>query len=418
LVFRTAQPTAPALNLIISFLKEPVSRSGLHQKFTDKAAKFFKKLLETIIVKQVSRNKIIEPEILKHFERVMLQDSTSWDVSENLSAIFPGSGGSASSANCKLQCVYDYKSGSIVLVEDREGIEPDQKYSQNIGTIVEKDDLIIFDLGYWSFETFYTIQSKGGYFLSRLNTAANFWYSKGKEIIQLNLEEFLKKQKGNSVEIIGFIKDKQDRRVKVRLTAYRVPANIADQRRWELRKKANKKGHRVSRKSLQLCDWSLFITNASEEQIPGKMIRTIYRVRWNIELLFKSWKSILRIHKSNVKKNENRLKCELYGKLILAVITHIIHSELHSYLWITEQKELSFDKLWKFIVSHSEGLHNAIKRSLRSFSNKVNSYIDVIIKECEKYHQKSRKTTLQMINEYIGDPEPIMIDLSTYSYLA
>jgi hypothetical protein len=60
----------------------------------------------------------------------------------------------------------------------------------------------------------------------------------------------------------------------------------------------------------------------------------------------------------------------------------------------------------------------SLKVELRSFSNKVNSYIDVIIKECEKYHQKSRKTTLQMINEYIGDPEPIMIDLSTYSYLA
>ena len=141
------------------------------------------------------------------------------------------------------------------------------------------------------------------------------------------------------------------------------------------------------------------------------MIRTIYRVRWSVELIFKSWKSILRMHKCNVKKNADRLKCELYAKLIFAVIVHTIHSNLQSYLWSKERREISFDKLWKFMVSHSEGLHNAIKRSLKSFSMKVNSFVGKIIKECEKYHQKSRKTTLQMIDEYISDPEPIKIDL-------
>ena len=62
------------------------------------------------------------------------------------------------------------------------------------------------------------------------------------------------------------------------------------------------------------------------------------------------------------------------------------------------------------MVSHSESLHKAVQKSLKNFSIKVNSLIGKIIKECEKYHQKSRKTTLQMIDEYIGDPEPIKID--------
>ncbi len=78
----------------------------------------------------------------------------------------PGSGGNASSANCKLQFVYDYQSGSIVLVEDREGTEPDQKYGKNIVPMIQKGDLFIPDLGYWSFETFSGIDSKGGYFVS------------------------------------------------------------------------------------------------------------------------------------------------------------------------------------------------------------------------------------------------------------
>jgi hypothetical protein len=63
------------------------------------------------------------------------------------------------------------------------------------------------------------------------------------------------------------------------------------------------------------------------------------------------------------------------------------------------------------MISHSETLHEAVKKSLKSFSIKVNSLVEKIIKECEKYHQKTRKTTLQMLHEYIGDPVPIKIDL-------
>ena len=411
LVFRMSHSFPPALSTIISFLKIPVSRSGLHQKFTEKATCFFRRCLDTIMVKQLMKLEIVEPFLLEQFNRVLVVDSSSWDVPPSLSNIFPGSGGSASIANCKLQCIYDYKSGSVISVEDRKGIEPDQSYSQKLGAITQEGDLFLFDLGYWSFMTFYTIGLLKGYFISRFNTIVNFWYSSSGEEIKLDLGKFLKKQSFPSTEIEGYIKSQEGVRVNVRLIAFQVPQAVADKRRRKLREQAKKKGRTASDKSLQLCDWSLFITNASEKQIPDKMIRTIYRVRWSVELIFRSWKSILRMHKCNVKKNADRLKCELYAKLIFAVIVHTIHSNLQNYLWSKERREISFDKLWKFMVSHSEGLHNAIKRSLKSFSMKVNSFVGKIIKECEKYHQKSRKTTLQMIDEYIGDPEPIKIDL-------
>lgn len=153
------------------------------------------------------------------------------------------------------------------------------------------------------------------------------------------------------------------------------------------------------------------MTNASEEIVPGEMIRSIYRIRWCVELIFKSWKSILRMHQSNVRKNHYRLKCELYAKLILAVITHTIHHHLQHSLWNKERREISFDKLWKFIVSRSESLHEAIKESMETFSHKVNSLLGKMIKDCEKLHQPSRKTTLQMIDEMLGDSLPTKINL-------
>ena len=74
-------------------------------------------------------------------------------------------------------------------------------------------------------------------------------------------------------------------------------------------------------------------------------------------------------------------------------------------------REISFDKLWKFIVSRSESLHEAILKSLKTFSHKVNSLLRKMIEECEKLHQPSRKTTLQMIDEMIGDSLPTKINL-------
>ena len=49
LIFRLAVSYPPALRLMVSFLEKSVSRSGLHQRFTEKAAEFVKCCLQTII---------------------------------------------------------------------------------------------------------------------------------------------------------------------------------------------------------------------------------------------------------------------------------------------------------------------------------------------------------------------------------
>jgi len=411
LVFRMSQVLPPALSLIISFMKTKVSRSGLHQRFTEKASLFFRRCLQLIMIKRLMEAAPLNSDLLQPFNRVLIIDSSSWDVSSQLKDIFPGSGGSASSANCKLQSVYDYKSGSIVLLEDRQGIEPDQKYSKKIVSLVQEGDLVIPDLGYWSFETKYGIDRKGGFFLSRFNSIMNIWDMRNDEFIKLDLPSILECQVARSIEMEVYLRGENGKKLKIRLIGFRVPEEVANMRRKRLKEQARKKGYTTSKKSLKLSDWSLFVTNASEKLVPGEMIRSIYRVRWCVELLFKSWKSILRVHQSNVRKNHNRFKCELYAKLILAVIIHTMHHHLHHYMWNKKRREISFDKLWKFIVSRSESLHEAIMKSMEIFSHKVNTLLEKMIEECEKLHQPSRKTTLQMIDEMIGDCLPTKINL-------
>lgn len=339
LVFRLSTPIPSALELISSLLNTNVSRSGIHQRFTDKSTLFFRCCLQLIMSRQLMKFQPIEIKLLQPFNRVLIFDSSSWDISPQLKDIFPGSGGSASDANCKIQVCYDYKSGSILLLDDMKGTIPDQKYSKNIGLIVEKGDLAISDLGYWSFETFYKIENKGGFFVNRFNNQVNIWQMLNGEYVKLKLEDILAKQTGNSVEIEVIIRgNKKEEYLKMRLIAFRAPEETANMRRKRLYDQAKKNGSTPSKKNLELCDWSIFGTNATKELLPGEMIRSIYRIRWCIELIFKSWKSILRIHQSNVHKNHHRLKCELYAKFILIVIVHTVHQYLQCDAWKKKER--------------------------------------------------------------------------------
>ncbi|APM38848.1 transposase [Clostridium kluyveri] len=62
-----------------------------------------------------------------------------------------------------------------------------------------------------------------------------------------------------------------------------------------------------------------------------KQIHEIYSLRWQVELIFKIWKSIF--HISNVKPVKiERFKCQLYGKLILLVLSSIVMFKMRAEL--------------------------------------------------------------------------------------
>ena len=68
--------------------------------------------------------------------------------------------------------------------------------------------------------------------------------------------------------------------------------------------------------------------NVPTQWLPVEMVRHFYALRWQVALLFKQLKTVLCIHKSNTGK-ENKLRCEIYGKLITAVLIHRVHEEIN-----------------------------------------------------------------------------------------
>jgi len=385
----------PSLAAMVTAIEAKISRVALHYRFSQEAAAFLLKCLQFVLKQNVSRIGTIGTKILRPFRRVLLVDSSSWDVSEKLRDILPGSGGAASQANCKLQTVYDYKRGELEFLDLTAGTVPDNRYTDHLPGMLHKRDLLLMDQGYFKLKTLAEIAAKGAFFLTRFLVRTLL-----KDPIThapIDLAKHLSRLEGNACEMDVLMGGEKVPKVACRLIALRVNEQVANERRRRLRKEAKKKGRAVSKDCLHMCDWTLLITNIPQHWLPMDMVRALYTVRWQIELLFKQLKSILRIHQSHTGK-ENRLRCELYGKLIGAVIIHRIHATETNRLWNTQRREVSMEKLYKRFQERAFTLMRLLLVNLLEALTYLRGQIKRIIPACLKHPQPSRLTTLELLH--------------------
>jgi hypothetical protein len=103
------------------------------------------------------------------------------------------------------------------------------------------------------------------------------------------------------------------------LLARRAPAAVVAKRRERLLKQAKNKGRKVSVAQLTLCAWTVYLTNLGADQLRWEEVWVLARAPWQIELLFKLWKSHGGLEASRGERAE-RVVCEVYAKLIGQVV--------------------------------------------------------------------------------------------------
>jgi len=279
----------------------------------------FQKSLETGLANIVEQ---LPPDLLKPFNNVYLEDCSECALHEELQKEFKGSSGGASKASVKLDFIYEIIQKNIISVELTDRNSPDQKLAQRHLDIIRKGDLWIRDLGFFDGSVLKTIAAKGAYFLSRLLASAHIYLNKEDEL-SIDLAEHINLNYPNDV-VIDLEVFVTAEKLPVRLVAYRAPKELAEKRRREANKEAKKKGRTQKQANINRLDFSFFITNVPKDVWKAEVVGTVYTVRWQIELIFKNWKSSLKIHYLKG-TNPDRIKCLLYGKLITIVVINIIH---------------------------------------------------------------------------------------------
>ena len=384
----------PSLAGMVTAIEMRISRVALHYRFSKDAAAFLLKCLHFVLQQKFSRMGQINTKLLRPFRRVLLVDSSSWDISEKLRSVLPGSGGAASAANCKLQAVYDYKHSELAFLDVTAGTVPDNRYTDHLADLLQKGDLLLIDQGYFKLSTLADIIAKGAFFLTRFLVRTIL-----KDAITqapIDLAKHLRQVQSNACEMNVLMGGEKLSQVTCRLIALRVSEQIANERRRRLKKEAKKKGRAVSKHHLHMCGWTLLITNVPQRWLALEMVRAFYTVRWQIELLFKQLKSILRIHQSDTSK-EDRLRCELYGKLIGAVIIHRIHAAQNNRIWNTKRRQVSMEKLYKRFQERAFTVLGLLFSSVPKAVAYLRDQIKRMIPACLKARQPTRMTTLEIL---------------------
>jgi hypothetical protein len=356
IVFHSSNLKDQSLNDLTGILKEEylieITKQSLHERFNASALIFLKDALEEMLQKQLdcSRLSFIN---LKAFNRILLKDSTCFQIDESLAEYYPGSGGSGSSASVRIQFEYDILSGKINDLSVNAFNDQDAKDSVATIELTEKNDLIIRDLAYMSFEVLEYISNNMRYFLCRANPNAYLYEFKAGEFIKLDFIEVTKYMQKHSIDILEkeVYLGHQKKKLKVRLILHLLPSNEIAKRLRKARKNNLSKGGdgNLSKEYISRASLNLFITNAKQDLIPTENVWKLYRLRWQIELIFKTWKSICNLEK--VKKvKKHRLECYIYSKLIIIVLGWQILWRTACQLFDIEGKALSFIKASKTLL--------------------------------------------------------------------
>lgn len=295
-------------------LDVPISPQGLDARFTPAAAKLLQEVLAATIRQVVLAEPVVIP-LLQRFSAVYLLDSSVITLPDELLQQWAGCGGDGAISALKLVVRLDLARGELNGPELQPGRLHDAKSELALASL-PAGALRIADLGFFSLPMMAMIAKQGGYWLSRLHASPDVYHADGR---RLDVGQWLHQQRGEQVELPVILGSKDQ--LPARLLARRVPAAVAEQRRRRLRLEAQKRGQTPSSKQLAWADWTLYVTNVPPEQLSLEEALVMGRARWQIELLFKTWKSDRRVDEWRSAKPW-RIMCEVYAKLIGSVMTH------------------------------------------------------------------------------------------------
>ena len=170
--------------------------------------------------------------------------------------------------------------------------------------------------------------------------------------------------------------------LRARLLVQLVPQEVADQRRRRIRKEAREKGQTASAAALLLAAWTILITNTPPELLSVAEALVVARVRWQIELLFKLWKSHGQIDCWRTAKAD-RIRCEVYAKLLAMVLQQWL---LLVGCWAYADRSLS--KAAQVIRDHAVELATAQARPERL--DEVIATIQRVLKRTARMNTRSK----------------------------
>ncbi len=271
-----------------------ISVQGLDQRFTERAVVFMRALLEEALTRLVTRE--TERPVLARFKGVYVTDCTR--------VAWPGE-------EVKVGVRLEIQRGGIqACLSDM--LRHDQA-TPVADAVLPRGALHLGDLGFFKLARFKAWSAAGVYWLSRYKVGTRLYTPQGQPI---DLSSLLNGAAALCVPV-------QIGSGRTASAAFLLAAPLPEpERRTRLARLLDHARHdqrSLSARQLALAHWTLYLTNLPD--LSFNQAHTLARTRWQIELLFKLWKSHGALLRSR-SANPIRQQVEGYAKLLGLLIAH------------------------------------------------------------------------------------------------
>jgi putative transposase len=296
---------------------DTIEESSFYDRFTGEFVKLMQEAFNQALESARGISKRLEGHI-RQFVDVLITDSSVIRLHKKLKEVFPGARNNHSPAALKLHAVLNVRGISDLKIRLSAGKKADLKMFRIGRDVAGK--LLLFDLGYFSYNLFNRIRRAGGWFISRLKDNAN------PLIVGLNLTH-----RGRQRPIVG----RRLRDVLKRLKRDIIDIQVTVE--FELRayngdkRKATAEYRVVGLRNPLTGEYHLFITNIPPSMLSAEEVAQSYRYRWEIELMFKELKYYYHIEELNT-SNEHVIMALLYAALISWILSRRIRHAVLSAL--------------------------------------------------------------------------------------
>jgi len=397
LVFGQMSASRQTLSSQAQTLTEPVTRQALDQRFTPQAVEFLKASFAHVMAQTLDWSAAHpQAEALRsNFSALYLLDSSGFDCPDTLQDLFPSCGGAGSAANVKILLRYELIAGRLEPLQLLEGKRSDQGQALKAAELLRANELQLQDKGFYDAKAWQAAQQRGAFLLMPLPHSVTLWLcpAPGQPEELLDLASTLAASLQNRVAWSGLLLGNKGHRAgPLRLVAFRLSPESAARQRRGLRESMRTQGRTPSAKALQLAGWLLLLTNAPEEKLPAAMMSYVYRLRWQVELIFRQAKTVLRLDKTE-SENPHRVQSEIWARLICAVLLFSWHAHASAECWRRYQCEASFEKLIRMMQHWGHTIARAFLDSPARLLHELRILWKNLLLNARKGRQKSRPTT-------------------------
>lgn len=353
---------------MIKSLGKSYSRSAFWERLSRNRLKNFLRNIVAELMRNLHAPIGISNNILNLLDvkGIRLVDSSSITLKECAKEIFPGT---FTSASIKWHACFDLLTGAMTWFQLTPGKVHDRRCFPDINSL--QGMLVIFDLGYYDYNLLYLIEKANGFFLSRLKSNAAIVIEKVIHGLPQNIV-------GERLLSLNFAKSNEE---------------IVE----VITKKSHDGDHFFFRvigfwNPGEKC-YHWYITNL---KVAAFLIYPLYRLRWQIELIFKACKNSLdasEIPSANANIIENLLLSSIAAYLCSHTLLNVCKEQLSE----EEQLATSFQRAAKVSVTLSEDFSTFILSPSQKNLNNLIEKIKLFATELFDPNYKRRETSLMRV---------------------